>query len=60
MATSTFNKKIVLGPTAAKRLAKELNDPTPAIRPDKSKVIPMMDEKETREWVKKMISKSKN
>lgn len=43
MATSTFDKRIVLGKTAAKRLADVLSDPKPAKRPNLTKEIEESD-----------------
>ena len=43
MATSTFDKWIVLGQKAAKRMAEVLADPTPAKRPDLTKEIKESD-----------------
>ena len=47
MATSTFTKRIVLDQKAAEILAAELNNATPAVRPDKQKYAKMMEESES-------------
>lgn len=43
MATSTFDKRSVLGQKTAKRMAEVLADPTPAKRPDLTKEIKESD-----------------
>ena len=58
MATSTFDKRSVLGQKAAKRMAEALADPTLAKRPQKENCIPTMNDEETHKRLEEIISKS--
>jgi len=58
MATSTFNKNIVLGHEAAERLASELRDSTPAEYTKADYEI--LTKKEMIKWVQELKQKSQN
>lgn len=60
MATSTFNKNIVLNREAAKHLAKELRKDTPNLRPKKSECIPNKSTEEMLAWIRTLKHKSQN